>query len=1644
MTSHLAKLTLILLAGILAAVAALIIFVPSADAVIIGTPLPPVGSNWVMDQNTTVLGESIALNGSIIVTPGWTLQMKNTVVKFNCVAAGQYGVQVPTASGMKGVLNLTSTTFKAADARFGWTFTINGDANLSGDVDLLNVHNGVYIYSSTVVFDDVNVQGQGTYGMYISSCSPTIVNCAISNLNDVVGVWSGTSSTPKPATGLYVAGASSSVMAAPKLDKLTIKVKVSDTWDNAVTAYQIYEYIYAYGLDTTYANLGVLSNITVTFEIVTNANMRYSGTSTYLYFYDYTYVYGMRFQTGTLLDGFNNVAVDTSTYVTNAKGSGFATGYFYNYFYFYGLYNTISSAGRVPTVITGLTFRGHHMTYNLAGFGTIYNYFSGQVIYWQPTTAAPVGGYIFDGIKFLDLDVGYMYQISNSWDFTMRYCTVDLCNFGGSTTGAVLYLSSQFNFKVTVINNTFTNNKHGSGYLFYLYYSNGDVLISGNKFVNNQWYYLVYTYQLLAGKKMLIKENLFSGNSFTGYMFYIYYPYGALNIESNRFTNNRWSSYGIYSYYFYGAVTFFNNTFDGNTGSSYFMYNGYVQAAGSLTFKANKVVNNTFMYGAYIVQNYGPVYWNDNIYENNRVTGASYGLLYTYYPYATTGTWEIKRNRVHANTLTDNAFVLYYLGQYKSTVTFESNDFVGNTGNLQNLNSGLVYLYYLYQDQTIANNYFEGNSINCICNYYSYSNSGAYTFSVISNEFINNSGKCIVFSDIDNMKLRARANHATQNSGYSVYLEQVTKTINGPDAVYIEDNNFTNNPGGGIFLRTCAYDPATGTTYGNPTQDIMVKGNLLNDNGAGGWALAVVGVYKSPTLRSNDWTGSAMGLYLGLINDDSRRVPFTFMLRNTVVDGDTDGVSAYGFENLDAEFYYCTISNFTEAIYAKDCTVTVWWSAVPEAGGRTEGKGRIYVYNHFELYATWASADGVDSGNPAEGATVAIQGANSKYLNPFKTDAEGRYGPVVMSPWSCIEGVMDAWAPFEVSVSKGNVSTTQQAHFIGELVFPESPMHILLVDSRIPEVIISNPQDGTLVNSSDVHMDGILFEVGSGIHGFEAQTDLMASDKWVDIQHQIFWDHVVPGLTEGNHWIKVRATDLAGNVNLTTVNFIVDLSPPQMDVWIEYKNSTRLQGPPYFVQADEIVINGTYYDNFAALADIAIRVNGVRLDILPADLGNLYAFMGLSQGLNILRLDATDTAENRASMEAYIWLDNYGPVLYVYSPLQSESTPSRTLHVTGLTERDTPISVTVTSTAGSTTRSTISLGDGNFTLDVGLIEGNQRVIVVATDAAGNEVMVTRDIVCDTTPPEFEFTNPASGLNVVTNLTQYTVKGRMTLEAGAELYIDGQLVANPGIFERTIVLLEGRNVVEVKAIDKVGNVRLILLTIERDTVGPQLHVVAPASAYVLTQSATVRFAGTSVGADRTGGGVTVEYRGNQIDAVLVSGDWQGTATWQYELTLRAEDLDQYIVVRAKDAAGNEESWTCHVVYDVIAPSLSVNAIPTTTEDPEVLIDGMTDEEVATVYINGVPYPVETGLFTVKWSLVAGRNTITIEVRDEAGNVRTDTREVLYEHKEYVPPTPVEVGGETNFNLWSVMLLVVAVTIILVALYVYFATSKKEVK
>jgi len=865
-----------------------------------------------------------------------------------------------------------------------------------------------------------------------------------------------------------------------------------------------------------------------------------------------------------------------------------------------------------------------------------------------------------------------------------------------------------------------------------------------------------------------------------------------------------------------------------------------------------------------------------------------------------------------------------------------------------------------------------------------------------------------------------------------VYMYIYCNYPNGPDTIRIENNNISGNPGGGIWAH-CNYWSSDYSYSGNPTQEVSVKNNFLEDNGKDGWALYLSGIYKKPAMKANSIEGSAMGQYLELTNDEPRRTVFAMDYRDLVMDGGREGMTAFGFGGIEATFTDCTLLNYKECFYAKDCTINAWWCAVPEGGGKTEGRGRIYVWNHLEIWVTWANATGVDSNVPVKHAIVSLRGHNGKYSGALITDEVGRLEPMIINPWTCIEGEMDMWSPYNATLLADNASTAHDVHVVGDFLAPNA-MQLTLWDMYIPEVIISNPQDGTLLATEDVLGEGFLFERASGMDIFEAQTE-MDPGTWAPVTPNVLWQHVFAGLTEGPHQLSVRAKDRSGNWNQSTVSIIVDMTNPTLAAHLEFLDGRIIPYDAvkggYYVRDKEILINGTYSDNFAAARDIIIRINGVPEVIFQSQLGKIYKRIKLDQGINTLIIDATDTAGRRTEVRLYVSLDSYAPTLYLYSPLQNERTGNATMVVTGLTEPKTLIDVLIQATAGTRTYTAMSGLDGTFAIEVELFESIQKVLVTATDSANNPTQLSRDVTLDTEAPDFVINQPAKS-PMTTKETKYTIICTMTKEPNVDAYIGGQKVLNAGVFKRTLVLQEGINTIEIKVIDRVGNEQVKSVVIYRDTVKPVLNVLTPVGDYLLTRDAIIRFTGTSQGADRVGGGVFVVHKGTSFPAVLVTGDWAGKATWKYDLTLGPNDFDQFIDVKAVDVAGNEVVKTVQVVYDIIPPVLSITSPSTTTFDtkvPRVNINGTTDESILTVYLNGIEFPVKDGLFNVVWPLTAGLNTIDINVKDDAGNNVSVPLKITYTPEKFEPPKVEKTTGLSS--VWGWILIVAAATIVVTA-------------
>ncbi len=1635
-----------IVAGLAIAAMAMMIWAEPAEATIIGKPFPTGGKgDWVIDQNTQMLNEQRTLWGNVTVVNGYSLYMKSVSLSINSTTPYEHGIVVEDG----GSLEVEEVTIKSDYAPNGWYFEVYGQLDVHDKVTFSNVQDGLQIYTDgddMVTIDDMTLNAQGYSGIYIDTSNPSISNSKV-----YLSAMPGSS-----GYGIYIWGMSGD-LSTPSFSNVLVKVSCVDKWTRWSNSE--YEYMYLYGLFADGAYFNPLTGLEITFEARLDAMMNGTGSAR---LYVYVYMYGVYLTGATQLHGMADIEVRDGIYDVNANAEGgINAGSLYYYSYFRTMYNRISSDGLSTDRISGFTARNHMKTYNGNNiFVNVFDYNYGYAFDWNPSTAASASlDLTVSDIELSELDVDRLLYIPSSYSIVVQNSL-----FNNNDVNTYIMYYNSYSRGITFTNNEFRENTHADSYMFQGSSYRGKFLFDRNLVEGNTYFGMFrmdnnYEEVRIVGNTFRRNKEVNSG---TATFFYLYYTRAKFSIESNTFQNNTFR-YFIDGNNARGTIDVLRNTIRGNEGTDYLFWTQYLNAEFNL--EENQIINNTFPGGFWCYYTYRTLSIIGNNISGNQI--GSNAFLYTYY-YIYSG-FKVNENLCMDNTLTGSFFAFETIGYSQSGLSIETegNTFINNTGSVAT-NSGLLYFEYINTGVTVTDSLFERNSANCIVinmpySYYYYYGPNTNWFIFEGNEFYDNDGKCIVIIETDNNYVQVRQNKAHGNKDYFFYTTNTKSyhyvyeyisspyryiymytAVQGPDLMRIESNNISNNPGGGIYAICSNYDPQYYYyNPGNPDQEIIVKNNFLEGNGKDGWCIYLAGLYKKPSVKSNSLKGSAMGEFYGLIGpDDTRRMPFKMEYRDLDIDGGPQGLTAFGFEYVDATFYDCSLLNFTECLYAKNCEVNAWWSAIPEGSGKTEDGGRIRVYNHLGMKVTWANATGIDSGEPVNGAIVTMRGFGGAYTGAKLTQPDGTIlagDEGVIKTWESIDGVMMQYAPWNVTILANNATTAHTMHVVGDYE-PPNWYPLTLWDIFLPEVIISNPQEGTLVSTPDVLGEGFLFERGSGIAIFEAQTD-QDPYNWTPVYPNVLWTNIfkfkdLPKMNlsaEGAHTLSVRSKDISGNWNQSTISIVVDLTDPELTARLEFLDGTPIPYDPvkggYFVRDKEIALNGTYSDNFSPDRDVIIRVNGVPEWIPQSMLGRIYKRVRPDQGINTYIIDATDQAGRRTSVRLYVSLDSYAPTMYIYSPLQGERTGDSIMTITGLTEPDTVLQVLVTAVAGERSYDAISEDTGKFAIDVELFEGIQKIIVTAIDSAGNPTQVSRDVTLKTDPPDFVVNQPPRS-PFLTKEVKYTIIGTMTKDPDSDVYIDDQKVLNTGVFKRTLVLQEGENLVTIKAIDKVGNEKVKYVTIVRDTVKPSLTVLTPEGDYLLTRENSVLFTGTSKVAKE----VVVVHKGQENLASIVSGTWATSATWTYTLLLEAEDLDQIVEVKARDEAGNEVVHSVQIVYDVIPPLLSLDStIPTVVEQPKVEIAGETDETILTVYVNDIAFAVTGGEFRIVWPLVAGLNNITVSVMDDAGNPTERTLQITYNQ----PKPPVvrqDTGGWEISTVFGWILIVAAITIIVTAFIV----------
>lgn len=521
------------------------------------------------------------------------------------------------------------------------------------------------------------------------------------------------------------------------------------------------------------------------------------------------------------------------------------------------------------------------------------------------------------------------------------------------------------------------------------------------------------------------------------------------------------------------------------------------------------------------------------------------------------------------------------------------------------------------------------------------------------------------------------------------------------------------------------------------------------------------------------------------------------------------------------------------------------------------------------------------------------------------------------------------------------------------------------VDTVAPAVALDAPANGTRTNDDTPTISGTT-EPGAGVvieltdvNGAVLQT----LNPTVDAQGGFTVD--AAQLPEGTYTVTATATDAAGNEAKDTVSFTIDTTAPGISI------NTPTDGE--LLNSREVLVSGASEANSTVVVEL-LDDQGVVVETTQTttDANGLWSvtFQGVANGTYSAHATASDEAGNESDATVGFSVDSDEPNLSVTEPADGDITNETQPAITGTTDLDATVVISVKDDQGNTVFTTTvtpdANGDWSTQVDPALVDGSYLIEAVATRPNNKSTTVTVGFVVDTMAPDLTITQPAQG--ATTNDTTPTIGG--ATESGLEVVVTIKDAQGNTVFTGTALanaqgewsvdtteLGEGEYTVEASTVDLAGNPTSAgPSTFTIDTTAAPITITSPQAGESVTDT-TPTITGT---ADPN---ATVEIFVDGVKVGETVADAQGS--WSFDTT-EALDLGEHKVeAKTTDAAGNEGS------SGEITFTVEKNKAPTTIVTP---IDGNTigGPEVT---VTGTGEPGDTVTVTV------GDKTQTVTVGDD---------------------------------------------------------------
>ncbi|HEX8363056.1 MAG TPA: RHS repeat-associated core domain-containing protein, partial [Longimicrobium sp.] len=402
-----------------------------------------------------------------------------------------------------------------------------------------------------------------------------------------------------------------------------------------------------------------------------------------------------------------------------------------------------------------------------------------------------------------------------------------------------------------------------------------------------------------------------------------------------------------------------------------------------------------------------------------------------------------------------------------------------------------------------------------------------------------------------------------------------------------------------------------------------------------------------------------------------------------------------------------------------------------------------------------------------------------------------------------------------------------------------SAVRQVVLDTRAPELAVTAPAEGLATRESSVVVTGTAKDASAVTVTVNGVAATLAEGAF---------RAEVPLAADGPVTLAIVATDAAGNAAQAERRIVRDTQAPTLTLAAPSEGMVTRES--------SVALSGRVEDATA----LTLTLGGAPVAV-GADGGFTATAALAADGPAALALVATDAAGNRTELVRNVVRDTQVPALELASPTDGIVVREDAAAVTGRVADATTVSITVNGAPATLA------ADGSFQASIALAEGETPVVVIATDAAGNESRAALRIVRDSQAPVITVATPAEGST--TEDERVTLSGTVTDATAVTLTLNGGAVevgANGG-FSIEKPLVTGANSFAFEARDAAGNTASLTRTVtrEEDDTGlpPDPSRVAsaidPTVATSLGRSAAFLYTGASPIQTGVAPGTIVEHR-----------------------------------------------------------------------------------------------------------------------------------------------------------------------------------------